>query len=675
MLRKFLVLSLLCGFSLAEPYADEIVPGILRTPDNRFDNLKDFPYKPNYMQIGDYRVHYLDEGPEDADPILLIHGEPTWSYLFRKMIPILTAAGHRVIAPDLIGFGKSDKPVNKADYSYQLQVDVMVELTNRLDLQDATFFGQDWGGLIGLRVVAAEPDRFARVIVSNTGLPAASGIQGWIGYSLFKLAVWWEGAITMEELRANLTFLRWVAYSYHVEDLPLHELMSFMGGDDDVAAAYQAPFPDKRYKAGAQIMPYLVPSQLRVNEEAWKVFEAWDKPFLLAFTDSDPITRGGEQAFLDRVPGATNVTIHGAGHFVQEDAGPELARMMNAFIAGEEVISVTVGKEVVEDSPCTSDADINVYCGFKNAEDLALTPDEKFLVMTGFSALPDTFFSEMMLFDLELQAKVDFRIALSENTWGDPLCSRDTLNFSPHGLSLIQRDDGAYQLAITNHLPSETIEMFELVKNETSWSLEWRGCVAAASNAMFNDVALTRTGNFYATEMYALDLPFDDLLAAGTNQTDTGKVWHWQKGDGYSEVPNSSGSFPNGIALSGNEDYLFINYWFSGKTTKFNLATSAIEFEHVAGKADNLTNINGDIWVASHDITIDQLGECPPELAQCLLPFTIYNLSGDDLTVQAAYSFDSESFGAATVAIPHKGKVWLGTFHGDRIASFELDDR
>jgi haloalkane dehalogenase len=339
---KWLQLATVFSLLALPVWADEVAPGILRTPDERFANLKDYPYQPNYMQIGDYRVHYLDEGPADAAPVLLIHGEPTWSYLFRKMIPVLTAAGHRVIAPDLVGFGKSDKPVDEDDYSYQLQVDVMTELVQRLDLNQATSFGQDWGGLVSLRVVAAEPDRFARVVVSNTGLPAASGWRGWAGYSLFKLAVWWEGEMTMEELQTEVSFPRWVAYSYYVDDLPIGQLMNFMGGDPDVAAAYVAPFPDKRYKAGAQIMPYLVPSQLQENEQAWAVFEAWRKPFLVAFTDSDPITKGGEKVFLERVPTAQNVTISGAGHFVQEDAGPQLAALINAFIAGEAVSSFSV---------------------------------------------------------------------------------------------------------------------------------------------------------------------------------------------------------------------------------------------------------------------------------------------------------------------------------------------
>ncbi|MCZ6643040.1 MAG: haloalkane dehalogenase [Gammaproteobacteria bacterium] len=318
--------------------ANEIEPGIMRTPDQRFENLQDYPFEPNYLKIGKYRIHYLDEGPPSADPILLIHGEPTWSYLYRKMIPILTAAGHRVIVPDLVGFGKSDKPANQSDYSYQMQVDTMSELVSHLELTETTFFGQDWGGLIGLRVVAAAPDRFARIVVSNTGLPAAEGFQGWIGYPMFKLAVWWEGGMTLEELQSNVTFPRWVAYSHNIDDLPVHELMKFMGaqGDAAIIRAYTAPFPDVRYKAGAHIMPYLVPSQLRENEEAWKVFEAWEKPFLCAFSDSDPISRGGERAFLTRIPSAQNITIEGAGHFVQEDAGEELAGIINEFIAGRD---------------------------------------------------------------------------------------------------------------------------------------------------------------------------------------------------------------------------------------------------------------------------------------------------------------------------------------------------
>jgi haloalkane dehalogenase len=252
------------------------------------------------------------------------------------MIPIFTAAGHRIIAPDLIGFGKSDKLVNRKDYSYRLQVDVMLDLVQKLNLNGVTFFGQDWGGLIGLRVIATEPERFERIVVSNTGLPSAAGLKGWIGYPIFKFMVWRQGAISFEEFQSKVTFPRWVAYTYHVDELPIDTLMNNATTDESIGAAYEAPFPSKSYKVGPQIMPYLVPSQLRENERAWKVFESWDKPFLVAFTDKDPITRGGEKIFLKRVPVAQNITIKGAGHFVQEDAGEEIATIINEFIAGKE---------------------------------------------------------------------------------------------------------------------------------------------------------------------------------------------------------------------------------------------------------------------------------------------------------------------------------------------------
>lgn len=345
-MNKILLLLglVLSGLAVAE----EVKPGIVRTADERFAGLDDYPFAPHYMQIGDVRLHYLDEGPEGAEEtILLIHGEPTWSYLFRNMIPVFVDAGYRVIVPDMVGFGKSDKYVDEDAYSYVMQVDHMTELVQKLNLTGMTFFGQDWGGLVGLRVVGNMPDRFARVVVSNTGMPAASGLQGWIGYPLFKLRVWWEGPMTFEELSENITFPRWVAYNYHVDDLPIGRLMTRMGGDESVHQAYEAPFPDQSYKAATQIMPYLVPSQLRENEAVWQeVYEQWHKPFLVAFTDSDPVSAGGEQVFLRRVPSAQNVTIRGAGHFVQEDAGPELAQLIVDFIADRELpTEISVGRE------------------------------------------------------------------------------------------------------------------------------------------------------------------------------------------------------------------------------------------------------------------------------------------------------------------------------------------
>lgn len=316
------------------PRAEDIRPGVVRTPDSRFVDLEGFPFEPHYVEIDGMRVHYLDEGPRDGETILLIHGEPTWSYLFRKMIPILVGAGYRVVVPDLVGFGKSDKYEDEAAYSYAMQIESMTAFVKRLDLRGATFFGQDWGGLIGLRVVAAQPHRFSRVVVSNTALASSGGVGGALGYPLFKALVWWLGPITLEDLRTDLTFPRWVAYSQNVPDLPIGDVMvALSGGKEYPRAGYEAPFPDRSYKAAAHIMPYLVPSQLRENEAAWQtVFDEWDKPFLVAFTDGDPLTGAGETVFLERIPSAEQVKIRGAGHFVQEDAGPELARLIVDFM-------------------------------------------------------------------------------------------------------------------------------------------------------------------------------------------------------------------------------------------------------------------------------------------------------------------------------------------------------
>ncbi len=334
----FISLIWLCFTMSVE--ADEISPGVFRTPDYRFENLQDYPFQPNYIDIQGLRVHYLDEGPSDAAPILLLHGEPAWSYLFRKMIPVLTAAGHRVIVPDMVGFGKSDKFVSTDDYSYQHHVNVMSELVRRLDLQETTFVGHDWGGLVGLRVVADLPDSFARVVVTNTGLVSTTGIRAWIGYPLFKLRIWWQGPATWEEMQQNFT--NWIRYSYYAEDINVGGLMSLMGGvNEEEKAAYEAPYPDSRYKAGAQIFPYLIPSQLRENERAWEeVFEKWDKPFLIAFSDEDPVSSNNpilEQSFRERIPNPSRVVIKGAGHFVQEEVGPEYAKLINDFIADRPV--------------------------------------------------------------------------------------------------------------------------------------------------------------------------------------------------------------------------------------------------------------------------------------------------------------------------------------------------
>jgi haloalkane dehalogenase len=291
----------------------------LRTPDSRFENLPDYDFKPHYADIDGIRMHYVDEGPSDGSTILLLHGEPSWSYLYRHMIPPLRDAGHRVIAPDLIGFGKSDKPIRKADYSYAGHVAWMRSFIETLGLTGITLFCQDWGSLIGLRVAAENEERFARIMLGNGGMPT--------GDEDFPKAfmVW----------RAFARFSPWfpigrILQSGTVKRLNVGEL-----------AAYDAPFPSSKYKAGARAFPMLVPTEpdnpaSDANRVAWKKFAEWNKPFLTTFSNRDPITRGGDLPWQETVPGAKDqdhTIIRNAGHFLQEDKGEELAEVLKRFIA------------------------------------------------------------------------------------------------------------------------------------------------------------------------------------------------------------------------------------------------------------------------------------------------------------------------------------------------------
>jgi haloalkane dehalogenase len=291
----------------------------LRTPDERFQKLPGYNFEPRYAEIpdgagGTLRVHYVDEGPRDAAPILLMHGEPSWCYLYRKMIPILAAAGHRAIAPDLIGFGRSDKPDKRTDYTYQRHVDWMTSFIEAIDLQDATLVGQDWGGLIGLRLAAEHPDRFAHIVAANTFLPTG-------------------------DRPAGEAFLRWQQFSQNTPNFDAGWIVnSGCSTDlsDEIKAAYNAPFPDDSYKEGARQFPLLVPTSpddpaAPANRTAWEVLNKWEKPFLCAFGDSDPVTKGGDRAFIAAVPGTKgqpHTTIAGGGHFIQEDRGEELAKVI-----------------------------------------------------------------------------------------------------------------------------------------------------------------------------------------------------------------------------------------------------------------------------------------------------------------------------------------------------------
>lgn len=290
----------------------------LRTPDKHFDNLPGYPFAPHYTDIDGLRMHYVDEGAPEAPVVLLLHGEPSWSYLYRHMIPPIVAAGYRAVAPDLIGFGRSDKPASKSDYSFAGHVDWMRRFIEQVDLNDMTLVCQDWGSLIGLRTAAENPDRFARIVLANGGLP--TGDQ-----AMPKAFLYW---------RAFASYSPWFPIGRIIDSGTVQKL------PDAVIAAYDAPFPSARYKAGARAFPKLVPAvpddpASEANREAWKTFGSWQKPFLTAFSNRDPITRGGHKVFQSRVPGCEgqpHTTIKNAGHFLQEEKGPELAQVVVDFI-------------------------------------------------------------------------------------------------------------------------------------------------------------------------------------------------------------------------------------------------------------------------------------------------------------------------------------------------------
>jgi haloalkane dehalogenase len=299
----------------------------LSTPTERFEAIKDFDVPVTIAQVADptggdpLSLAVTDTGPTSSgETVVLLHGEPSWSFLYRRVIPPLTAAGHRVVAPDLIGFGRSDKPASRDEHTYARHIEWLREaLFDVLGLEQVTVFGQDWGGLFGLRLVAEHPDRFARVAVGNTGLPTG-------------------------DERASDAFLAWQQYSQTTERFNVGRIVS--GGcanalDDAAIAAYDAPFPDDSFKEGPRQLPTLVPTRgddpaSDANRAAWSSLERFDRPFLCCFSDGDPVTRGADRRFKEVVPGAKgqlHQTIAGAGHFLQEDAGAELGAALAGFIA------------------------------------------------------------------------------------------------------------------------------------------------------------------------------------------------------------------------------------------------------------------------------------------------------------------------------------------------------
>jgi len=304
---------------------------LLRTPDERFTNLPGYPFKPHYLMVKaadtpEIRMHYLDEGPAKGPVVLLLHGEPSWSYLYRKMIPLLTAKGYRCIAPDLIGFGRSDKPAEQGDYTHVRHVAWVGDLIRQLELKDITLVCQDWGGLIGLRLVAEQGERFARVVAANTALPdfPRNGV---------------EPVLTRtDKLKGIVGFGSWFLFSQLYPFWTAGQVVALgcatrLAGE--VKAAYDAPYPSRDYMAGARVFPRLVPSDGKNNRAAWERLVKWEKPFLCAFSDKDPILSSFSGLFPALVPGAKNqphTTIRGGGHFLQEDRGEDLAAVVASFI-------------------------------------------------------------------------------------------------------------------------------------------------------------------------------------------------------------------------------------------------------------------------------------------------------------------------------------------------------
>ena len=358
---------------------------ILRTPDERFENIKGYPFEPHYTTIkthddSDLRIHHIDEGPRDGPILLVMHGQPVWSYLYSKMIPYLVAGGIRVIAPDLPGYGKSDKPASREDYSYQRQVDWMTQWLIQNDFKNLTFFGQDWGGLIGLRMVTEEPDRFLKVSMGNTGLPynpdASEELQNKVKafreekikltlFSMARQVQQMDGKLDgsdneNEDFHPALKFMYWQKFCWDTPNLPIGTLCSFqmdkrsrpivaahyflqrLGLEkfspftSDVLNAYEAPFPDPSYKMGPRAMPSHVPtlpdSSLEAQRLAREFFKTSDKPFLSVFAGDDPVTNGIESDILEMAPNAKSAPHIGGGHFYQWSRAEELSKILIDFI-------------------------------------------------------------------------------------------------------------------------------------------------------------------------------------------------------------------------------------------------------------------------------------------------------------------------------------------------------
>jgi haloalkane dehalogenase len=313
------------------------VTDVVRTPDERFADLPGYAFEPHYLDVeteglDPVRMHYVDEGPADGPVALLLHGQPTWSFLWRRVIDTLVEAGVRVVAPDNIGFGRSDKPTRATGYTFQRHIDWTRSLVTQLDLHDVTLVAQDWGGPIGFSVLAAETERFASVVAANTILhtadPSLAGRLTW--------AVHGEGD---ERVVIQESLVDYLLYTQRAPELRASEFVGATASTPlapEVLAAYDAPFPDARHTAGLRQMTALLPLTrndvgARTGRRTMRALEQFERPFVTCYSDGDPATRGWDAVFQERVPGAQGQehrTVVGAGHFLQEDAGEELGRVV-----------------------------------------------------------------------------------------------------------------------------------------------------------------------------------------------------------------------------------------------------------------------------------------------------------------------------------------------------------
>lgn len=307
---------------------------VLVTPEDSFAKLKDYPFKANYMDLGGVRMHYVDEGDKNNKTVFLLHGQPTWSYLYRHMIPILVDAGYRVIAPDLIGFGKSDKPLSSDAHTYQAHVKWMSTFVEKLGVKNAAAFMQDWGGMIGLRVLANKPNWLDRLVVSNTALAEVKGFEKWIMPKMLKLLKAKSGKVSVEKFASKIDYGNWASYLSKSSNLEIGKLIQILTTkelSEEETYAYDAPFPSDRYAAGPRKMADIVASDLDEVYADWQKLKNWDKPALTLFSDKDPFLAGQGydtlfQTNLSGAKGQPHITITNASHFLQEDQYEELAK-------------------------------------------------------------------------------------------------------------------------------------------------------------------------------------------------------------------------------------------------------------------------------------------------------------------------------------------------------------